>query len=456
MAPLYRSGIIECEDYNVVFYQEDFRFVFLAPKPYQPFGENQLYRLTPDEHGFITGRTHEGQPISIYINNEMEILTTAPIVSGCYILGTPSHEYDHFSSVKFSGGIINLLHYPDASVIEYDEETGKLICENNMKELQYSYSDIASLKDLYIESHVKLGKKLNGGSYYKSTDSTITWSANDDELDWSDLITVYNTVLSICQFLSFRKNVSFDQVKIQRKAVIGETSTTIDVGEVFMRFDRSMTEKKGFQCIPFESFDEDKMHQLLSVVTESRRNHPSFLLDYLPDGDDTIYKFDSQRIKDILTSMESTMMTTGVTQDLDDNYKALINSVKRLIEEHRNSEKPLDRNTYNFLFGSISHWSKPLKDRIIQCAEKHMTCLHDYLTYLNRFGAASISYNDEYIRALITYRNKHTHGTVVDLNTDVGKGALIVIALIYTLLLSYFGFSEKQISDLFQSGLLVE
>jgi len=85
-----------------------------------------------------------------------------------------------------------------------------------------------------------------------------------------------------------------------------------------------------------------------------------------------------------------------------------------------------------------------------------MPCLRAYITYLNRFGTISISYDKEYIRHSDNYRNKHTHGTVVDLNTDVGKGALITIALIYSLLLSYLGFSEKQIVQFFNTGLLVE
>lgn len=456
MAPLYRSGIIESNGYDIMFYQEDFRFVFMAPKTYQPFGDNNLYILTPDENGFISGKTHEGQPISIYIRDEMELITTHPIISACYILGTPSHEYDRFSSVKFSGGILNLLHYPDSSVIKKDEATGKMICENKMNNLRYSYSDIPTLNNLYIESHVEYGNTLNGGSYYRSADSTLVWEADDDGLNWSDLITIYNNILSVCQFLSFRQNVSFNQIKLQRNIEIEETSISIDVGEVFMRVDGNMTEKKGFQCISFDNFNEEEMHRLLSFVTESRSNHPSFSLDYLPDNDDSLYKFDSYRIKNILTSMESTLIITGVTQDLDDNYKSLIRTVKDLIKEHREGDNPLDLSTYDFLFGSISHWSKPLKERIIQSAECHMPCLRAYITYLNRFGTISISYDKEYIRHLVNYRNKHTHGTVVDLNTDVGKGALITIALIYSLLLSYLGFSEKQIVQFFNTGLLVE
>ena len=116
MSRNYDSGIIVTEEALIYYYQEEFDFTFLSPQVYNSVGENQLYKLIPDDNGFITGNNHDGNSVSIYVGHVLEFVTTCHLATSCYIVGGSGslEEYSTFDEISFVGGVVNLIHPPNA------------------------------------------------------------------------------------------------------------------------------------------------------------------------------------------------------------------------------------------------------------------------------------------------------------------------------------------------------
>lgn len=404
-----------------------------------------ITEITPGE-SFLEGTDLHGKHIYLYMSQAFQMhigvahFNTDIVVYGNDVAG------EKLSGLRFTGGVLGLLFMPDRLDIDMTAENGFQIKtksdlisqEAEIGGKRYTISICSSL----LEHHSVSGSAL-------SNDRVVLEVTTADGIGMDEIVPLYNGVCRMCQFLTFRKNVRFDEVELLTEEQYDDGTYYSSLARLYARDGfKTITEKKYFQCIPIESV-KTSLGELFKAVFEERENKPHFSLDFLPEDDNDARWISSEKIRSICTALECEAMLQKLTAPENPDFQALIRDVKKIVDTHKKGENPLPDKTYDMINGSISHWDFAAADKVKALFDKYME-----IVIQGKHFDQSIAKFESGIDRIIRYRNRVTHGNYMSVTTEDATIAVNLMNLIYISRLDRLGVDRSVIKELISRGVV--
>ena len=425
------------EDIRVIQYDDGFSFDFI--------NENKgRVSITPQK-GFIRTNTMSGGDLLIFKKEPFELGNgLCHYNSDIYVLGKGTDNQECVG-IRFTGGILAKLFIPNRLEMDMEDGEYRIKCHDD------SINHVFSIRDkeihLHIESHITERQGISGrvlDNTVTSMEITIPGGVGMDEV-----VPLYNAVLKMCQFLTFRKNIAFDEIALLKNETYGEHQFVTDYAElhVLNRF-RTQTEKDWLRCISFENLG-NSIAPLFKMIYDEKEKRPYFSLDFLPEEEDDVLWITPDRIKKICTCLECEAALHKITAENNPAFQKLIDDVRKLVEEHAQSENALQPKTYDLIRGSINHWDLAAGDKI-------KALLHMYAEIMIQPACftGSIKAFEDCIDRFVKFRNTTTHGNYMKVTGELADTAANLMNLIYISRLDRIGVPRNVIKDRICAGVV--
>ncbi len=440
------SGRIIIDSFDVLFTISGFEVTFLNPDFSKIYDENNFY-IKPDDNGFVFGETYDRIQIAIYIRERILLTTVVKLKTWIYIVYNSKTNVGcnkGFYGIDFCGGTINTL-FPE-SLLTKDfngSNEDRIVLTKNLKnDLHYVMNRDEIKGYLHLFSTIKEKHSLSNGTEIIHAGTHLELGFNEF-MELKEFEHMYRSIVTLCQFMAFRKNVGFDNVYLLGKDMKIVASCYINGGE-----DR--TNKHTMRCITFRDLGECVVN-LLESILEDTQDEPSYCVNFLPKNDEDIMYIDNAKLRDICSAIECEMDIIPINAASDKNFDELIKDVKNLIKEHRSGENPLkNQKTYDFIFGNIRHWNPALADRIYETYSLHKEEMDRFMINVKH------PITKEGIQELVNYRNTITHGSYRKADDKIFYTAVAIGALVYCCVLERVGVSKERIKDLMERGITIK
>lgn len=418
-------------------YDGGFKFDFIK--------ENKGELIINPAENFIVGQTMDKKTIYIFRKDSFPIREGLLHYStDTYIFGS-SIEEKKIAGLRFTGGILAKLFMPNKIEIDLDENIYKVECHDDS--VNYQLSANGKVINIHIESLLSEKQGISGRSLENLETSLVVTA--DNGLSLSEIIPLYNAVLKMCQFLTFRKNIEFERIQLlEEKSTGGRTFFTEFAQLHTMRTFKNPTGKTWLQCVSFEDL-ESAIIPLFKSIYEEKEKKPSFSLDFLPEDEDDVYWISPDRIKKICTSLECEAALHKIKAENNPVFKKLIDDVKLMVKQHEAGNTALPPKTYDVIRGSIDHWDFSASDKIKELFRKY----EEILIQPECFRYSFSTFEDA-IDAFIKYRNTTTHGNHMNITGGHAVTAVNLMNLIYISRLDRIGMPLPLIKDKICMGIV--
>lgn len=422
---------------QVVQYDDGFSFDFIK--------ENKgRVSVTPQER-FIRISTMSGDDLLIYKKEPFELeKELCHYHSDSYIFGKGT-DHQICVGLRFTGGILAKLFIPNRLDIDINNGEYRIKCQDD------SIDQVITVGDreiyLHIGSHITEKQGISGKSLVNTvTSMELTIPGG---IETNEVIFLYNVVLKICQFLTFRKNIAFDQISLLKNEDYRGHQMVTEYAElhVLNRF-KTQTDKEWFRCISFENLGKSII-PLFQAIYNEKEKKPYFSLEFLPENEDDVNWITSDRIKKLCTSLECEAVLHKITAENNPSFKELIDDVREIVEVHAQSENKLQPKTYDLIRGSINNWDLAAGDKI-------KTLFHMYEEILIQpacFTESEKAFEDS-IDKFVKFRNTTTHGNYMKVTGELSNTAANLMNLIYISRLDRIGMPKSMIKDRICAGIV--
>lgn len=409
---------------KVIYSQDEFLFKFMIP---QSGSFKETVKISPSNK-FIYGKNHENHNIAIFMGKTSFNLYTYKNFHTSLYLVSKGNVYDHkiskFKSILFEGGVL----YDLIDTNGYDLK-GTDFAINLPKEKSIKINDLITL--IY--------------SYGCKTNKTGVETKPYIKLDFAEEVSIdcihqyLSLVYELCSILTFRKNISFDSIDIDRYSIENHYICFIDGPKYDLEhLIRTLNIEEVFDNLPI----------ILNMILENKKQtkHPLFSLNYLFESKKDSQYVSVNLIKDTCTALEIECCNyKELFTEEDIKIEQLKNKVKELIDNEKKGLN-LESSSYSNIISSMQYWSMGIKDKFRILAEKYKDILVEYskckrldiLDYENNISLEKIS-------KFVNFRNKNTHPGVAELTTEIADITFMMQVLAYASLLSRFGISEELI-----------
>lgn len=417
-------------DVCVIQYDEGFSFDFI--------NENKKWvSITPQEN-FIRTNTMSGEDLLIFKKETFELKSgLSHFQSDIYALGK-SIENQLCVGLRFTGGILAKLFIPNRLEIDLENGEYRIKCHDDSIDHNFTVKDKEI--HMHIESHISEKQGISGRSLDNTVTSMEITVSNGMRMD--EVVLLYNAVLKMCQFLTFRKNIAFDKIVLLKNEVFDRHQFTTDYAElhVLNRF-QTQTDKDWFRCISFENLGKAVV-PLFKAIYDEKEKKPYFSLEFLPEDDEDVYWITPDRIKKICTCLECEAALHKITAEGDLSFQNLINDVRQMVDAHSKSENALQPKTYDLIRGSINNWDFAAGDKIK--ALFHM--YEEIMIQSSSFTESTKAFEDS-VDAFVKFRNTTTHGNYMKVTGEHADTAANLMNLIYISRLDRIGMPTSLIKD---------
>lgn len=419
-------GIIEGHK-NISFVIDDFQCVFI---------NSEFDKKTPEiikaVQGFILGKTTKNKYVYIYAGEDLQIWNDLTLNTWLYFVSNRSNMVS-FEAISFQGGVLNKLFLKSALDFDYSDAT-KLIYNDDRK--KYSLTNEKVKGEILIRSIISENMSIEKGNSIATvgTELKLTFVEKKDMMLFSEL---FGYILSLCQFLAFRKNVRFEKIVLEEKSQwhpeINET-----LADCFVRYDDEQeTEKRIMNCITFNDIG-DGIDKLLNSIVNNKPKKPQFNVGFIPENDKDVNFITSMKIREVCSALESEMELAKITVEQEEKFDVLVDELKKKVKAHRDGEAPLtDAKVYDYILENLRHLKGALADRIEKCFLQHQQEMGEALSR-------------KQIDAIVRYRNAITHGNYMQLNGDLADTALILMKLVYCCILERIGIDQEKVKNLME------
>ncbi len=445
------TGVIETKNRPVCFSMntQSFEFCYISDQIYNYTGNNHPIKV-PVADGFIMGKTHNNQPIAIYVgNSNIEFLGSYTMYPAAYIISKGAvygcdDDFTKFDGIEFSGGTLNRVFFINGINIHY--ENNQTIVDYNDDSISFSFK--AADDEIRIEVHSEVrGSFGKGGGGINNNTVTLRLLFNSPQ-DISTIFTHYNHIKELLSFMTFRENVGFETIALLKEHQ--ELGFPIQFSEVLIRKDNELTTKRDFNNISFQDL-ATSLPNLMEIIYDMEEGKQEFFLGFIPSDDRDLMHINNSKVRLICSAVESELnllneLDLTKQQELDE----LITTVRQTIKAFRkgkDKQDSLSNDTYNYIFSSISNWSFPLAERICMLYKK-------YQRELELLNKSCFSLTDEMIRAFVKYRNDITHGRHRTMDMEIAVTAHIMCGLVYCCILSRIGLTREKIEELCEEKML--
>ena len=433
------TGFILQGEEKVFFHAQEKVFYFIAEGAGLFADDIKRNLLSPDH--FFYGYTSDGYQVALYTGyDKREISVNYRLRPGLYLVSRANlcrYDMSKFQAVEFVGGTLNNLYGQEHIRTEYDD--GKKCYIKTYPESRTEYT--VKIRDYECKLIIK---NIPSYSNFLQIDVVIRYEFQE-EVPLIEIKTIYNVLTDICKFMTNRKNVGFDEIKLFQ--LDKETTTLVCFADAFIDYRYNEFTKKLFGRNILFSHLKDYIINLHTIISSNTEGIPTYLFDFYADSDTDYNVFTGDKIKNICSSIECEL---NFIKDLKDeenkNLDNLIRDIKAVIKTHRKSENKLEEKTYDLISGSMSNWGMANSRKIYLLYERNKP-------YMDIFKSKrGLSCTEEDIVTFVKFRNDVTHGRYRTIDSVVVATSFTLMSLSYCCFLRRIGMQEKELKKLFEEN----
>lgn len=449
-----RSGILDCEQGSATFYEENYNFRIMNNHPVENASTESHFAIIKKEKSHYSGVTHDGKLIAIYIDSFSipPIKTFFNLHANIYAIQENNvcfPDWNKIDAIRFMGGTINQLFHLDQPPYKI---IGDAIKPASPKP---AFPFIISYGGLNIT--VAIGQMIT--QYHSQTDVSISGRNGyidlrfSSPISFSDIPFHTEKIKSLISFLTFRRNIDFDKIILQKK--LPTADVLWDSASVYFKELSTPTQKTVDNNICFEELDVT-VSTLIDLIYNENTNNPFTFMGFIPTTDKESGRTTNDMIKSIVTCLECEIARLrGNDVELikpdskSETYLAeekMLNSLKKelhsTIKGFQKNHHRFSKKTSDMLKGTIDHMTLADADKIYLLYSNYQNLICTLFRHLD------IKPTREDIERLIIYRNKTTHGTQEVLDERIVTTAIHLVGLIYCMILHSIGLDDNDIQML--------
>ena len=335
--------------------------------------------------------------------------------------------------IEFCGGTLNALLDRSSNSWNFTED-GKITIDNLDISHTYRINHDNEQWLMVIGAHSKCNSGIKGISI---TDSGVYLRiVFPSKKTIGDFLKVHAVIKEMLSFMTFRKNVGFDEIYFLRAK--DEYGFNQLCAQVYIRNDESFTSKGWYKSISFDDLGEH-VSNLMELMLQHTDNESSYMLGFLPQNDNDVMRMSPMRLREVCSALECELnFVNDLKKDEEQNLCDLIKQIKRIIKEHRKGPSRLSDKTYDVIHGSMDHWSLATADRIYILYQRYEDIIINMVDCHLTIGA------DE-INKFVKFRNNVTHGRHRIVDEVVGVTAIALQGLVYCCMLTRIGIDRQQL-----------
>ncbi len=465
------TGFFRTDKSNVPFIFEDFLCTFLPIEILYNNKINDECKITPDSCGFIHAKMYNGESISFYAGkNTIEISTRREISFPCYIIhknifhnNSERNPNDYnalyitneFDAIEFHGDDID-------EIVKFNlnrSKTNNVIFDEEIEITNDLCQFIISEYKLYTNNTAN-SKRCEGSSFIFNFNNTV---------NLHKLFDVYNTLISLCQFMHFRKDIKFTRINLKKH--FDDYPSLLTFATCYFRDDMQINtpDKEPSYCVRTNDLTPKNIIKLVDIFKYKGDNQQSWLR-FIPESKKDKNTMSYGRVKEIASAIENELSFQDLeksakkvkdstieisindesnNENLTDKEKLekLTKCVKAIVKEHRKSTPFNNHMIYDNIFSNISHWSYPLSSKIIDLCNSYDEIIKKVSCNGNRYNKVN-RVDEDSVKAFVKYRNNISHGNMGILDIDIAKIAINLEAVIYISILKRAGVNDKKIVNI--------
>lgn len=457
-------GYIEQDGIKITFVGRNYRFIFVPEKDADINNSqiNGLYignnnKTLKTDHGFIKGTTVSGESILIYAQNDLELKPYRCLNTWLYIVSENRFILDTYDVIRFDSGVLKSLFLSNSLRINYNTSDDNKIYTEYKEDtitVDIPYENIGDNKSnslvvanrITVSSNVKSGISINEGSYIKNDGVLLKLFMKNSSKIVESFIDNYKNVFTMCQFMYYRKNISFDKIELMKKDSKGSLRT---VAQCHIK--RELEIDNSRPALTYITFNElrDNAAKLYQIIQSRDKKNSRYLVDFIPKSDRDVAIVDPEKIKQICTSLEFEENLLEIKGQESQNLQKIITEIKKQINDTKSTENKLTDREYSYIYGSLNNWSAPAFERAYMLYQRHQDEIKPLLSNLQ---INDISEND--IQELIKIRNSMTHGSFYILTDRLATVAAVMAGTVYASVLTRCGCSSERIKNWFSRRIL--
>lgn len=400
--------------------------------------ETKKPEIISHNHGFILAKTTDRKYIYIHSGQDLKIWNQLTLNTWLYFISQKS-DIETYKAIAFRGGILDKLFFN--SDIEFDYDTPmETRVKHKDDRMVYSLSNEKIKGNISVRSNTSLSVSAEKGSSIGTTGTELEISF-EEEKDIQTFSEVFGYILSMCRFMTYRRNVKFEKVFLRKKSSYHPEANE-EIASCYIRYDNTNnTEKSIHSCITFNALGEC-IEKLLDSIVNNKPKKPSFNIGFIPENDNDVNVITSMKVREVCSSLESEMELMKIKVQQEKEFDNLVDNLKLMVKEHRDGDCPLtDDKVYDYILGTLKHLTGALADRIEKCFMDNQPILGEWL-------------NKRKIDEIVNYRNIITHGNYMQLNAELAETTDVLIKLVYCCVLKRTGMEDDQIRNLFKRRII--
>lgn len=442
------NGIFETEEGNIVFYAEKFKFAFINPD----FSGKSIM-LKADSSGYIHGKTYGGKRIAVFSNGDIRMEKVRVLNTWNYITSksdyAPIQCMQSVRGIRFKNGVIRTVYPCNGLHRELERSEGKYLAYRMEKDCrEYSLKQEKGSAVWQFLSEIRTSRSIDEGTSLSNTASILD-IIFEEEQELSAFGKFYGYVCDLCSFLTFRSNVSFENILLfyefegSKGKPIRDTYAechvkSFDMGE----------QRKTVDIIPIRCLRENVFLNMIKNIMKADKKHKGLPVAIAPRDDLDVRIMDMGKIRSICSALEMELDLEGVRLPENKEMKKLVDSVRQLVKDHRAGDAPMTEKTYDYIFGNLSHWGQPLAERAWEAWRQHEK---EMAPFLKKYD---ISITQEDIQKFVKSRNDITHNGSTGMSDEACMAAFALMGLVYCCALTRLGMEPAEIEGVMSRRLI--
>lgn len=425
-------GIVEGYE-NISFVLDEFQCVFFNANP-----NPKTFTIITKNQGFILGRTTGSKYVYIYSNQDLKVWNKLTLNTWGYFVSR-SPNITTYKAICFKGGILNTL-FIQSSVIVESTGTTETTVKYHDDSLKYPLSNKKIKGNISIHSDPHEYMSVEGDNSISTGDVLLEITFEEDK-EIQTFSEIFGYILNLCQFMVFRRNIKFEKIILKDKC--DRFPELIDsIAECYIHYDHIQeTDKRLYNCLTFNTLGVCVVNLLDSIV-DNKPQRPRFNIGFIPEDDKSVALITSIRIREVCSALESEMELLKIHVQQDRAFDELIKKLKDTVKKERDEVHSLtDPKAYDYIFGTLTHLSGALSDRIEKCFMEYQPLIGEDISR-------------EEMDELVKYRNTITHGNFMLLDNKLAETTFVLIKLVYCCVLKRIGLTDKIIKDLLKRNLI--
>lgn len=449
-----RSGILDCEQGSATFYEENYNFRIMNNAITPASLSNENFAQLVQENNYFHGILHDGKLIAIYLGNSSlsSIKSIISFHTNLYAIQQTDifiPNWNKINAISFRGGTVNQLF--SWNHIPYE------IVDNSIKPAspQPAVPFIIHFGDIDIT--VSIGEMIS--QIRNQTEVSISGKKGYIDMKFSKPISFediqfhIDKVKTILSFMSFRCNVDFDEILLEKES----SGTLWTFATVYSELLSTPTQKNSSSNICFNEFKSSPF-VLFDLIYNESTNNPFSFINFIPEDDTHTNRMTNDMVKGIVTCLECEIARiknqnpTLITSDNKSHdyiqeelrLNSLIKELQKTAKEFQKQNGKFSQKTTDMIRGTLNHMTLADADKIGMFYSQYQ----NFLTLL--FSSSSLDFipTVDDVNNLIVYRNKTTPGAQEVLDNRIIITARYLIGLIYCMVLHSIGFDDNDLQKL--------